>query len=246
MKTFFIGIIGIISLLISQEYGYTVDINMNNPKQKQYLRSKLNSLNEYLRSREINKQFTEDEFYKIIYDRINKHIEDENTDIHIIEKTDKQPIQKEVSKRPVTKPVNNGTSDKTDKQPIQKEVSKRPVTKPVNNGTSDKTDKQPIQKPVNNGTSDKTDKQPIQKPVNNGTSDKTDKQPIQKPVNNGTSDKSHSISDIFFSNKPTVPLWIVNPLYYITEKFIQILAFLLQDDNVVELQMPTYYYDTSI
>ncbi|CAI2723042.1 unnamed protein product [Schistosoma spindalis] len=229
MKTFFIGIIGIISLLISQEYGYTVDINMNNPKQKQYLRSKLNSLNEYLRSREINKQFTEDEFYKIIYDRINKHIEDENTDIHIIEKTDKQPIQKEVSKRPVTKPVNNGTSDKTDKQPIQKEVSKRPVTKPVNNGTSDKTDKQPIQKPVNNGTSDKTDKQPI-----------------QKPVNNGTSDKSHSISDIFFSNKPTVPLWIVNPLYYITEKFIQILAFLLQDDNVVELQMPTYYYDTSI
>ncbi|CAH8441215.1 unnamed protein product [Schistosoma curassoni] len=143
MKLFFISIIGIFSLLISQEYGYTVDINLNDAKQKQHLITKLNSLNQYLQSRGINKQFTEDEFYKIIYDRLNKHIEDEKSDVRIIEKV-------------------------------------------------------------------------------------------------------HSISDIFFFNKPWIPLWIVNPLYYIAEKFVQLMAFLLVDDNIRELQMPEYYYDTSI
>ncbi|CAH8481808.1 unnamed protein product [Schistosoma bovis] len=161
MKLFFISIIGIFSLLISQEYGYTVDINLNDAKQKQHLITKLNSLNQYLQSRGINKQFTEDEFHKIIYDRLNKHIEDEKSDVRIIEK----------------------------------EVSKRPV---------------------------------------------------QKHVDNETSDRFHSISDIFIFNKPWIPLWIVNPLYYIAEKFMQIMAFLLVDDNIRELQMPEYYYDTSI
>ncbi|CAH8439975.1 unnamed protein product [Schistosoma haematobium] len=161
MKLFLISIIGIFSLLVSQEYGYTVDINVNDAKQKQHLITKLNSLNQYLQSRGINKQFTEDEFYKIIYDRLNKHIEDEKSDVRIIEK----------------------------------EVSKRPV---------------------------------------------------QKHVDNETSDRFQSISDIFIFNKPWIPLWIVNPLYYITEKFMQIMAFLLVDDNIRELQMPAYYYDTSI
>ncbi|CAH8437950.1 unnamed protein product [Schistosoma intercalatum] len=188
MKLFFISIIGIFSLLISQEYGYTVDINLKDAKQKQHLITKLNSLNQYLQSRGINKQFTEDEFYKIIYDRLNNHIEDQKTDVRIIEK--------EVSKRPVQKHADNETSvSMHDKQPIQKEVSKRPV---------------------------------------------------QKHADNETSVRFQSISDIFFFNKPSIPLWIVNPLYYITEKFMQIMAFLLVDDNIRELQMPEYYYDTSI
>ncbi|CAH8484049.1 unnamed protein product [Schistosoma bovis] len=215
MKLFFISIIGIFSLLISQEYGYTVDINLNDAKQKQHLITKLNSLNQYLQSRGINKQFTEDEFHKIIYDRLNKHIEDEKSDVRIIEK--------EVSKRPVQKHVDNETSDSMhDKQPIQKEVSKRPVQKHVDNETSDSMH----------------DKQPIQKEVS--------KRPVQKHVDNETSDRFHSISDIFIFNKPWIPLWIVNPLYYIAEKFMQIMAFLLVDDNIRELQMPEYYYDTSI
>ncbi|CAH8441297.1 unnamed protein product [Schistosoma margrebowiei] len=170
MKLSIIGIICIFSLLISQEYGYTIDVNMSDLKQKQYVRAKLDSLNQYLQSRGINKQFTEDEFYKIIYDRLNNHIENEKGDVRIIEK----------------------------------DVPKRPVPN-----------------------------------IN-------DNQPIQKPIDNETSDEFHSISDIFFFNKPWVPLWIVNPLYYMTEKFMQIMAFLLEDDNIREVQMPTYYYDTSI
>ncbi|CAH8439141.1 unnamed protein product [Schistosoma intercalatum] len=191
MKLFFISIIGIFSLLISQEYGYTVDINLKDAKQKQHLITKLNSLNQYLQSRGINKQFTEDEFYKIIYDRLNNHIEDQKTDVRIIEK--------EVSKRPVQKHADNETSvSMHDKQPIQKEVSKRPVQKHADNETSvSMHDKQPIQKEVS-------------------------KRPVQKHADNETSVRFQSISDIFFFNKPSIPLWIVNPLYYITEVYCSI------------------------
>ncbi|CAH8440597.1 unnamed protein product [Schistosoma rodhaini] len=98
MKLVSISIIGIFSLLISQEYGYLIDI----PNQKQYVRDKMNSLNEYLASRNIEKQFTEEEFSRLVNSMLKKHIEDKNVDIRIIEnKKDKHPTQKKIYK-PIT------------------------------------------------------------------------------------------------------------------------------------------------
>ncbi|CAH8492004.1 unnamed protein product [Schistosoma rodhaini] len=86
-------------------------------------------------------------------------------------------------------------------------------------------------------------------------SPKKDKHPTQKEIykpitpkeiNNGTSDKPQSIADIFLINNPKVPLWIVNPLYYIVEKFVQIMGYLLEDDDTLELNLPKDYYDNSI
>ncbi|XP_018647798.1 MEG-4 (10.3) family [Schistosoma mansoni] len=55
-----------------------------------------------------------------------------------------------------------------------------------------------------------------------------------------------SIADFFLINKPNrVPLWIV-PLYYMVEKFVQIMGYLLEDDDTLELNLPKYYYDKSI
>ncbi|CAH8491922.1 unnamed protein product [Schistosoma rodhaini] len=157
MKLVSISIIGIFSLLISQEYGYLIDI----PNQKQYVRDKMNSLNEYLASRNIEKQFTEEEFSRLVNSMLKKHIED----------------------------------NKKDKHPTQKEIYK-PIT--------------------------------------------------PKEINNGTSDKPQSIADIFLINNPKVPLWIVNPLYYMVEKFVQIMGYLLEDDDTLELNLPKDYYDNSI
>ncbi|CAH8491917.1 unnamed protein product [Schistosoma rodhaini] len=166
MKLVSISIIGIFSLLISQEYGYLIDI----PNQKQYVRDKMNSLNEYLASRNIEKQFTEEEFSRLVNSMLKKHIEDKDVDIRIIE-------------------------NKKDKHPTQKEIYK-PIT--------------------------------------------------PKEINNGTSDKPQSIADIFLINNPKVPLWIVNPLYYMVEKFVQIMGYLLEDDDTLELNLPKDYYDNSI
>uniref|UniRef100_A0A5K4F4B1 Secreted protein n=1 Tax=Schistosoma mansoni TaxID=6183 RepID=A0A5K4F4B1_SCHMA len=180
MKLVSISLIGIFSLLISQEYGYLIDIkHINSPNQKQYVRDKMNLLNEYLTSRNIKKQFTEEEFSRLINSMLKKHIEDKNVDIRIIEnKKDKHPTQK--------------TSDT--------HTIKRTTPKPT----------------------------------------------TPKQINDGTSDKPKSIADFFLINKPKVPLWIVNPLYYMVEKFVQIMGYLLEDDDTLELNLPKYYYDKSI
>ncbi|CAH8440485.1 unnamed protein product [Schistosoma rodhaini] len=155
MNIYLIGILCIVGLIISQgstANGSPLDDRFND----------VNTINK--------KQFTEEEFSRLINSMLKEYIED----------------------------------NKKDKHPTQKEIYKPITPKQINDGTSD------------------------------------------KQINDGTSDKPQSIADIFLINKPKVPLWIVNPLYYMVEKFVQIMGYLLEDDDTLELNLPKYYYDKSI
>uniref|UniRef100_P13492-2 Isoform 2 of Antigen 10-3 n=1 Tax=Schistosoma mansoni TaxID=6183 RepID=P13492-2 len=253
MNIYLIGILCIVGLIISQgstANGSPLDDRFND----------VNTINK--------KQFTEEEFSRLINSMLKKYIEN---------KKDKQPTQKTTPKPTTPKQINDGTSDKTSDTHTIKRTTPKPTTpKQINDGTSDKTSdthtikrttpKPTTPKQINDGTSDKTSdthtikrttpKPTTPKQINDGTSDKTSdthtikrttpKPTTPKQINDGTSDKPKSIADIFLINKPKVPLWIVNPLYYMVEKFVQIMGYLLEDDDTLELNLPKYYYDKSI
>uniref|UniRef100_A0A5K4F627 Developmentally regulated antigen 10.3 n=1 Tax=Schistosoma mansoni TaxID=6183 RepID=A0A5K4F627_SCHMA len=173
MNIYLIGILCIVGLIISQgstANGSPLDDRFND----------VNTINK--------KQFTEEEFSRLINSMLKEYIEDN--------KKDKHPTQKTTPKPTTPKQINDGTSDKTSDTHTIKRTTPKPTT--------------------------------------------------PKQINDGTSDKPKSIADIFLINKPKVPLWIVNPLYYMVEKFVQIMGYLLEDDDTLELNLPKYYYDKSI
>nr|AAP13803.1 developmentally regulated antigen 10.3 precursor [Schistosoma mansoni] len=200
MNIYLIGILCIVGLIISQgstANGSPLDDRFND----------VNTINK--------KQFTEEEFSRLINSMLKEYIEDN--------KKDKHPTQKTTPKPTTPKQINDGTSDKTSDTHTIKRTTPKPTTpKQINDGTSDKT------------SDTHTIKRTTPKPT------------TPKQINDGTSDKPKSIADIFLINKPKVPLWIVNPLYYMVEKFVQIMGYLLEDDDTLELNLPKYYYDKSI
>ncbi|TNN13460.1 Antigen 10-3 isoform 1 [Schistosoma japonicum] len=187
MKINTLGIICLVSLYISQAYTHDVDLrDQLSSNQKDYIKNKIRLLNDYFKSKGIDKQFTEKDIYDLLNTRMNKHIQDKNIDIHIIHKKNE------------TQPVRNNT------------------THPPKNNTT--------HPPKNNTT---------HPPKNNTT----------HPPNY---EKIDSLSKVFQLKKAFIPVWILNPLYYIIEKLIQFFAYLVEEGDFYELEPPVHYYDYSV
>ncbi|KAK4473030.1 hypothetical protein MN116_004224 [Schistosoma mekongi] len=180
MKIVSLGIVCLVSLYILQAYSYIVDLrDQLSQRQKNNIQEKIRLLNDYLKSKGINKQFTENDIYKLLSNRLNRHIQDQNIDIHIIQ-------------------TNNNTH------------------------------------PVKNNT---THPPKLNNKYFNINHNKNETSKNYKKI--------QSISEVFQPKKPLFPVWILNPTYYIIEKVIQFLGYLVQDDGYYELEAPRHYYDYS-
>ncbi|CAH8435367.1 unnamed protein product [Schistosoma turkestanicum] len=198
-----------------------------------YIKSKLESLNEYLKSKGIGKQITDEDKYRKtleIYlrpklDSLNKYLKSKGVNKQFTEEEfygmlfDKDSDIHIIHNKPTTQPV------KKDNQTHH--TQKNPTTQPVKKDDHKEQEKKnPTTQPVK-----KDDHKEHQQ-------SSTIERRLPKRNNNETLVGPFSLSNILFFNKPFVPLWII-------KKFFQILGHLL-DDNYAELEAPTHYYDASI
>nr|AAW26729.1 SJCHGC02008 protein [Schistosoma japonicum] len=224
MKINPLGIICLVSLYISQAYTHDVDLrDQLSPSQKDYMKTKIRLLNEYLKSLGNDKHFTEKDIYDLLNTRMNKHIQDKNIDIHIIHKKNKtQPVKNNTTHHPKLNDE-HVTTKNIDIHIIHNRKNK---TQPVKNNTTHHP---------NYTNNDLLMLNEYLKSL--GKKNKT------QPVNY---EKIDSLSKVFQLKKAFMPVWTLNPLYYIIEKLIQIFAYLVQDDDFYELEPPVHYYDYSV
>nr|CAX72670.1 putative epiplakin 1 [Schistosoma japonicum] len=227
MKINTLGIICLVSLYISQAYTHDVDLSDQlSSSQKDYIKNKIRLLNDYFKSKGIDKQFTENDIYDLLNTRMNKHIQDKNIDIHIIhKKNETQPVRNNTTHPPknnTTHPPKNNTTH----------PPKNNTTHPPKNNTTHPPKNNTTHPPKNNTT---------HPPKNNTT---------HPPKNNTTHppnyEKIDSLSKVFQLKKAFIPVWILNPLYYIIEKLIQFFAYLVEEGDFYELEPPVHYYDYSV
>nr|AAW24713.1 SJCHGC01892 protein [Schistosoma japonicum] len=157
---------------------------------------------------------------------MNKHIQDKNIDIHIIHnrKNKTQPVKNNTTHPPklndehvtTNHHINPTTMKNIDIHIIHNRKNK---TQPVKNNTTH---------PPNYTNNDLLMLNEYLKSLGN-RKNKT------QPVNY---EKIDSLSKVFQLKKAFMPVWILNPLYYIIEKLIQIFAYLVQDDDFYELEPP--------
>nr|AAW24951.1 SJCHGC02009 protein [Schistosoma japonicum] len=217
MKINTLGIICLVSLYISQAYTHDVDLrDQLSSNQKDYTNNDLLMLNEYLKSLGNDKHFTEKDIYDLLNTRMNKHIQDNR-------KNKTQPVKNNTTHPPKLNDEHVTTNHHTNPTTM----NRKNKTQPVKNNTTH---------PPNYTNNDLLMLNEYLKSLGN-RKNKT------QPANY---EKIDSLSKVFQLKKAFMPVWTLNPLYYIIEKLIQIFAYLVQDDDFYELEPPIHYYDYSV